>query len=133
MAHYAFLNDNNIVTEVIVGKDETDTTHDWEKFYGEIRNQTCKRTSYNTHANNNLEKGSKKEPFRKNYAGVGYIYDELRDAFYEPQPFTSWTLDEDTCIWKSPIEYPSDAGEKMYYWDEDVYQADNTKGWVTDE
>ena len=118
MAHYAFLNDNNIVTEVIVGKDETDTTHNWEEFYGEIRNQTCKRTSYN----NNI---------RANYAGIGYTYDTDNDVFYAPQPYASWTLDTDTWQWVCPLTYPDD--DKMYYWDEDIYQADNTKGWVENE
>jgi hypothetical protein len=118
MAHYAFLNDNNIVTEVIVGKDETDTTHNWEEFYGEIRNQTCKRTSYN----NNI---------RANYAGIGYTYDSTNDVFYAPQPYASWTLDTDTWQWVCPLTYPDD--DKMYHWDEDVYQADNTKGWVENE
>jgi hypothetical protein len=117
MAHYAFLNDNNIVTEVIVGKDETDTTHNWEEFYGEIRNQTCKRTSYN----NNI---------RANYAGVGYTYDADNDVFYAPQPYASWTL-ADTWQWVCPLTYPDD--DKMYYWDEDIYQADNTKGWVEND
>ena len=115
MAHYAFLNDNNIVTEVIVGKDETDTTHNWEEFYGEIRNQTCKRTSYN----NNI---------RANYAGIGYTYDSTNDVFYVPQPYASWTLDTDTWQWVCPLTYPDDG--KFYTWDEDAYQADNTKGWV---
>jgi hypothetical protein len=118
MAHYAFLNTNNIVTEVIVGKDETDTTHNWEEFYGEIRNQTCKRTSYN----NNI---------RANYAGIGYTYDSTNDVFYAPQPYASWTLDTDTWQWVCPLTYPDD--DKMYHWDEDVYQADNTKGWVENE
>ena len=118
MAHYAFLNDNNIVTEVIVGKDETDTTHNWEEFYGEIRNQTCKRTSYN----NNI---------RANYAGIGYTYDSTNDVFYAPQPYASWTLDTNKWLWVCPLTYPDD--DKMYHWDEDVYQADNTKGWVADE
>jgi hypothetical protein len=118
MAHYAFLNDNNIVTEVIVGKDETDTTHNWEEFYGAIRNQVCKRTSYN----NNI---------RANYAGIGYTYDTDNDVFYAPQPYASWTLDTDTWQWVCPLTYPDD--DKMYYWDEDIYQADNTKGWVTND
>ena len=118
MAHYAFLNTNNIVTEVIVGKDETDTTHNWEEFYGEIRNQTCKRTSYN----NNI---------RANYAGIGYTYDSTNDVFYAPQPYASWTLDTDTWQWVCPLTYPDD--DKMYHWDEDVYQADNSKGWILNE
>lgn len=103
MAHYAFLNENNIVTEVIVGKDETDTTHDWEQFYGEIRNQVCKRTSYNAR-------------IRKNYAGIGYTYDPIRDAFIPPQPFPSWVLVEETCQWNPPVEMPTDG--KRYVWDE---------------
>jgi hypothetical protein len=103
MAHYAFLNDNNIVTEVIVGKDETDLSHDWEQFYGEIRNHVCKRTSY--HGN-----------IRKNYAGIGYSYDLGRDAFIPPQPFASWTMSEDTCLWSAPTPMPTDGG--LYTWDE---------------
>ena len=69
--------------------------------------------------------------FRKNHAGIGYTYDEDKDAFIPKKPFASWILNETTCIWKAPVAYPND--DKMYYWDEDVYQADNTKGWVTDE
>ena len=103
MAHYAFLNEDNIVTEVIVGKDETDTSQDWEQFYGEIRNQVCKRTSYN----NNI---------RKNYAGIGYTYDSQRDAFIPPQPFPSWLLVEETCQWSAPVEMPTD--NQSYFWDE---------------
>jgi len=127
MAHYAFLNDNSIVTEVIVGKDETDTTHNWEEFYGEIRNQTCKRTSYNTTGNAHSNSGS---AFRGNYAGIGYTYDADNDVFYSPRPFPSWTL-TNKWLWACPLTYPDD--DKMYHWDEDVYQADNTKGWVADE
>jgi len=104
MAHYAFLDENNIVTEVITGKDETDTTHDWEQFYGEFRNQVCKRTSYNGN-------------IRKNYAGIGYTYDTVRDAFIPPQPFASWVLNEDTCLWEAPVTMPTDP-DKRYSWDE---------------
>ena len=105
MAHYAFLDENNIVTEVITGKDETDTTHDWEQFYGEFRGQVCKRTSY--HGN-----------IRKNYAGIGYTYDEQRDAFIPPKPFPSWNLIEETCQWEAPTPFPNDG--KGYFWDESV-------------
>ena len=108
MAHYAFLDQNNIVTEVIVGKDETDTSQDWEQFYGEFRNQVCKRTSYNGN-------------IRKNYAGIGYTYDSQRDAFIAPQPFPSWLLDEETCQWSAPTPMPTDG---MYNWDE------STTSWV---
>lgn len=107
MAHYAFLDVNNIVTEVIVGRQETDEIYgitDWEIHYGQIRNQVCKRTSYNGN-------------IRKNYAGIGFTYDEGRDAFIPPKPFDSWLLDEDTCQWEAPIPYPDD--DLMYQWDEE--------------
>ena len=103
MAHYAFLDLNNIVTEVIVGKNEGEDGVDWEQHYGEFRGQTCKRTSY--HGN-----------IRKNYAGIGYTYDATRDAFIAPQPYASWTLDEATCLWNAPTPMPKD--DKRYSWDE---------------
>jgi hypothetical protein len=87
-----------------------------------------KQTSYNTHGGVHNNNGT---PLRKNHAGIGYTYDEDRDAFIPEKPYASWILNEDTCIWKAPVTYPDD--DKMYYWDEDVYQADNTKGWVTYE
>ena len=87
-----------------------------------------KQTSYNTHGGVHNNNGT---PLRKNHAGIGYTYDEDRDAFIPEKPYASWILNEDTCIWKAPVTYPDD--DKMYYWDEDVYQADNTKGWVTDD
>lgn len=90
MAHYAFLDQNNIVTEVIVGKDETDTSQDWEQFYGAIRNQVCKRTSYNSN-------------IRKNYAGIGYTYDNQRDAFIPPRQESDTHFNEDTCRWVSDL------------------------------
>jgi hypothetical protein len=89
MAHYAFLDENNVVTEVITGIDETELIEglDTETWYGNFRGQVCKRTSY--HGN-----------IRKNYAGIGYTYDEIRDAFIPPKPETGdWELDEDTCLW----------------------------------
>lgn len=114
MAHYAFLDENNIVTEVIVGVEEGTDGYDWEQRYGEFRGQVCKRTSYNTKGNVHLEGGI---PFRKNYAGIGYKYDENLDGFIEPQPFNSWTLNTDTCLWEAPFPYPNDG--KHYYWDEE--------------
>jgi len=88
MAHYAFLDKNNIVTEVIVGIDETELIEglDTETWYGNFRSQTCKRTSYN----NNI---------RKNYAGIGFTYDAVRDAFIAPKCHNIATLDETTCRW----------------------------------
>ena len=112
MAHYAFLNQDNTVVEVITGKDETDSDIDWEQHYAEFRyNLTCKRTSYNTQGGVHLEGGT---PFRKNFAGVGYTYDEQRDAFIPPKNYTSWTLNEETCLWEPPIPYPDDG--KTYIW-----------------
>jgi hypothetical protein len=118
MAHYAFLDENNIVTEVIVGKDEGEDGIDWEAHYGAFRGQTCKRTSYNTHGgqhpNNN--------PFRKNYAGIGYTYDAGRDAFIPLKPFNSWLLNEATCLWDPPVPYPND--EQPYVWNEEAQSWD---------
>lgn len=104
MAHYAFLDSNSIVTEVIVGKDEGEGGIDWEQHYGEFRGQPCKRTSY--HGN-----------IRKNYAGIGYTYDSGRDAFIPPKSFASWTLNETSCIWEAPTPMPTDG--KFYSWNEE--------------
>ena len=111
MAHYAFLDENYIVTEVIVGKDESN--YDWEAHYGQFRGQLCKRTSYNTHGGVHNSGGT---PYRKNYAGIGYSYDPQRDAFIPPKPFNSWVLNETTCLWDPPTPMPTDG--KMYRWDE---------------
>ena len=105
MAHYAFLDENNIVTEVIVGRNETevvDGVSDWETYYGNRRGQVCKRTSYNGNV-------------RKQFAGVGYTYDETADVFIAPKPFASWSLDANY-DWQAPIAYPADG--KDYLWDE---------------
>ena len=113
MAHYAFINENYIVTEVIVGKDESN--FDWERHYGDIRGQLCKRTSYNTIGGVHTTGGT---PYRKNYAGIGYIYDPVLDAFYPPKPYSSWTLNTNSCLWEAPVLYPNDG--KMYAWDEET-------------
>lgn len=88
MAYYAFLDNNNIVTEVIVGIDETELIEGLvpEAWYENFRGQTCKRTSYNGN-------------IRKNYAGIGYSYDSVRDAFIPPKCHDEATLDEQTCNW----------------------------------
>ena len=125
MAHYAFLT-NNIVTEVIVGIDENELIEGLEPeiYYGNFRNQVCKRTSYNT-ANgihydsvNNTPSEDQSKSFRKNYAGIGYTYDQEKDAFIAPKPFDSWLLDEFSCSWYPPLPYPNDG--KMYRWNEDI-------------
>ena len=120
MAHYAFLDSNNIVTEVIVGKNEGEDGIDWEQHYGEFRGQTCKRTSYNTIGGVHNKGGT---PLRKNYAGIGYAYDAGRDAFIPPKPFASWVLNETSCVWEAPTQMPTEAG-KFYRWDE------STTSWV---
>ena len=119
MAHYAFLDERNIVTEVIVGKNEGEEGTDWEVHYGNFRGQRCKRTSYNTHGGVHLLGGT---PLRKNYAGIGYTYDGTRDAFIPSKPYPSWLLDEDTCLWEAPVPMPGDG--EQYSWDE------ATTGWV---
>jgi len=111
MAHYAFLNEDNIVTEVITGIDETETIDGLtpEESYGNYRGQTCIRTSYNSR-------------IRKHYAGIGMHYDPDRDAFYPPQPYPSWTLDAD-CNWQPPTSRPE--GDIFYTWNE------TTQEWET--
>ena len=117
MAHYAFLDENNIVTEVIVGKDESNFS--WEQQYSFIRGQLCKRTSYNTNAGIHKLGGT---PFRKNFAGIGYTYDETRDAFIPPKPYNSWILNEDTCNWNAPVALPIEELEEneYYFWNESI-------------
>ena len=105
MAHYAFLDTNNVVTEVIVGIDETELIEGLppEEWYGNFRGQVCKRTSYN----NNI---------RKQYAGIGFTYNSDADIFIAPQPYPSWSLDSNY-DWQSPSSFPTDG--EAYYWDEE--------------
>lgn len=110
MPHFALLNDDNIVVAVLVGRQEDDGLED------ELSARTgdvYKQTSYNTSGGVHLLGGT---PFRKNYAGVGYTYDPDRDAFIPPQPFPSWILNEETCLWDPPVTYPTDGGR--WTWDE---------------
>jgi hypothetical protein len=106
MAHYAYLDKNNIVVAVTVGKDETELIDglDTETYYAQGTPYKVKRTSYNAAING----------FRKNYAGISYAYDETRDAFIPPKPYDSWILDEATCRWQAPTPYPTDG--LMYQW-----------------
>jgi len=123
MAYYAFLDSKNVVTEVIAGNDES--TGDWETHYAEFRGQTCKRTSINTYGG--VHNGNK-EPFRKNYAGIGFTYDQFRDAFIPPKTHPTWIFNETKCIWEPNIPLPSDAvangGHQRYMWD------DITNNWM---
>ena len=133
MAHYAFLNNNDKVIEVITGIDEDDTSTlpsgfaDWEAFYLSMRpNATkCLRTSYNTFRNEHKLGGT---AFRGNYAGIDFTYDEDDEIFYPPQPYPSWTKDSTNAKWVAPINPP--ANQDSYFWDEEAYQADNSTGWI---
>lgn len=109
MAHWAEIDKNNFVIRVLVGSnDDSDEGYQWlmDNLGG-----TWIKTSYNTYAGKHSLGGV---PLRKNYAGVGCIYDETRDAFYAPSPFPSWKLNEDTCIWEAPTPMPTDG--KIYEW-----------------
>ena len=111
MAYYAFLDENNVVTEVIPGIDETELIEGLhpETWYGNFRGQTCKRTSYNHN-------------IRKRYAGIGYTYNETLDAFIAPKPYNSWILNEEECHWEAPVAYPTDG--KFYNWNESTTSWD---------
>ena len=106
MSHFAKI-ENGIVTQVIVAEPEFVKTL-------ETRPLTCwVRTSYRTYGGQHPEG----KPLRKNYAGIGYTYDKARDAFIPPKPYASWILNEDTCLWNSPVPMPED--DKVYTWDEE--------------
>jgi len=115
MSHFAKLDANNIVTFVTVGRQEDDGK---EQELHERTGDVYKQTSYNTRGGVHILGGT---PLRKNYAGIGYTYDEDRDAFIPPKPYDSWLLDEDTCLWEAPVPMPEDG---MYTWDEE------TTSWV---
>jgi hypothetical protein len=117
MAHFAKLGDNNIVEQVIVVNNDVATTEELgvnfcKSLYGQ--DTIWKKTSYNTNAGVHRLGGT---PLRKNFAGIGMTYDEVRDAFIPIQPFNSWILNENTCIWEAPINYPDDG--KPYNWNEE--------------
>lgn len=109
MAHFAQIDENNIVTQVLVIEQDVVNTG----LFGNPNSFV--QTSYNTHGGTHSLGGT---PLRKNYAGIGYTYDAQRDAFYAPQPFPSWTLNEDTCLWEAPTPMPEDG--KIYNWNEDA-------------
>ena len=128
MAHYAFLDDNNVVTEVITGKDETEVLEGLtpEEWYGNFRGQRCVRTSYNTFGNTHLFNGI---PYRFNYASIGYFFDETigeDGAFIPPKQYASWTLNEDTCLWEAPTPMPED--DKFYTWNESELKWEEVNG-----
>ena len=135
MGHFAKVNSNNIVTTVIVAKqDYIDTLSDKDSYV---------KTSYNTYGGTHWVPGEhfitpsadQSKALRKNYAGIGMTYDPVRDAFYSPQPYDSWILNESTCWWEPPITEPERtssmiSNRQWWRWDEDAHQADNTTGWV---
>ena len=117
MSHFAEVKDGT-VTQVFVAEQEfidtLDNSSEWVQ------------TSYNTRGGKHYDPDTREEdsgtPLRKNYAGIGYTYDSVKDVFYAPQPYPSWTLNDDTCLWEPPVAYPTDG--KVYEWDED------TTAWV---
>ena len=114
MAHYAYLDTNNTVVAVIVGKNETELINglDTEIYYAQGTSYTVKRTSYNTSGGVHNGNGT---PLRKNYAGIGFTYDTERDAFIPPKPYASWVLNEATCLWGAPVPRPATG---QWVWDE---------------
>jgi len=118
MAHFALLDENNIVVNVIVTRDEDETTYaEWRATFGEKYVQTSYNTFCGIHSQG-------KAPLRKNFAGVGFFYDETKDAFIPPKTFSSWILNEETCQWEAPIPKPPDSPVGIWVWDE------QTLSWV---
>tara|TARA_R100000808_G_C2141293_1_gene149076 strand:- start:197 stop:580 length:384 start_codon:yes stop_codon:yes gene_type:complete len=116
MAHFAKLDENNIVTEIIVVSNDIATSESaGVTFINNLysTSDTWKQTSYNTYGNEHKLGGT---PFRKNYAGIGFTYDASKNAFIAPKPFASWVLNNTTCLWEAPVDYPDDG--KYYSWDE---------------
>ena len=129
MGHYAKVEDG-VVTQIIVA--DQSFIDQWHS------EETWIKTSYNTrggihykptqHDNDErIPSDDQSKALRKNFAGIGYIYDSVKDAFYPPKPFSSWTLNNTTCLWEPPLSKPTDG--QGYTWDENAYQADNTQGW----
>ena len=127
MAHYAKVLDGKVINVIVAEAD----------FFNTFIDDTAGKwiqTSYNTRGgvhyepNSHTPSSDQSKALRKNYAGIGFTYDKVKDAFYEPQPYASWTLNSTTYYWEPPVTYPSDG--KIYDWDESLYQSDNTKGWV---
>lgn len=120
MAHYAYVDENNIVTQVIVGPDEGNAPEgfeSWEQYFSSKGKGKSIRTSYNTINNEHLNEGT---PFRGNFASVGYFYDEDNDVFIPPKPYKAWVLDNSCWCWKAPTPYPEDDGGVMHAWDDDL-------------
>jgi hypothetical protein len=119
MAHFAQIDENNVVVQVLVVPDAQEDRG--QEFLADDLNLggIWKKTSYNTTGGVHANGGT---PYRKNYAGIGYTYDAARDAFIPPKPFASWILNEATCLWDAPVAYPTDG--KIYTWNEDTTSWD---------
>lgn len=126
MAHWAELDENNIVTRVLVGDNNDPAGDEGYQWLIDNLGGTWVKTSYNSvggkRRNPETNEITEEAGFRKNYAGIGYTYDSTRDAFIPPKPFNSWVLNEDTCLWDAPIAYPTDG--KAYAWNEDTTSWD---------
>jgi hypothetical protein len=125
LAHFAKLDENNIVTFVTVGRQEDDGQEaELSARTGDVYKQTSYNTRGGVHYTDGVPSEDQTKAFRKNYAGLGYTYDAGRDAFVPPKPYASWVLNEDTCLWDAPVAMPEDAGTgeppKRYEWDEDT-------------
>lgn len=122
MAHWAELDENNIVTRVLVGDNNDPNGDEGYQWLIDNLGGTWVKTSYNARGgkriNPETNELTEEVGFRKNYAGIGYTYDASRDAFIPPKPFNSWTLNEETCLWDAPTPMPNDG--KFYRWDEDT-------------
>jgi hypothetical protein len=123
VAHFAKLDENNIVTFVTVGRQEDDGREaELSARTGDVYKQTSYNTRGGVHYTDGVPSADQSKAFRKNYAGLGYTYDAGRDAFIPPKPYASWLLNETTCLWDAPVPYPDDGNR--YTWDED------TTSWV---
>ena len=128
MAHFATLDESNIVTQVDVVANDVILDGD-----GNEQEQLGINFLTALYGAGNYKQTSYNKKIRKNYAGVGYTYDAVKDKFIKSKPFASWSLDEND-DWKAPVEYPADGDNTNWYtWDESVYQGDNTKGWIAVE
>lgn len=140
MAHWAQIDENNIVVQVLVTDNNDPNGDEGYQFLLDNFGGTWLQTSYNTIGNVHLEGGT---PFRKNFAGIGFTYDEGKDAFIPPKPYNSWILDEETCDWVAPIPKPADGiienfeitnpdelpeGFKIYHWNEDIVNWEQVEG-----
>lgn len=145
MAHYAEIDSNDKVIDVFPGKDETEATPDgfasWEEYYSNVTGNKIKRYSYNTrfgiHYTENedgvpVASDDQSKAFRGNAAGVGALWSEEHQIFYQQKDTDkdSWTLNTTTGEWEAPIAKPADSDVQDYYWKEELYQSDNTKGWL---